>query len=74
MAVRASDGQIPRIQQLSREAGMTEDFFLVALQSVCDFIGCYRLTMLIPQVRFKRDIYISIRLNIPYTYLTISFM
>ena len=49
MAVCAADGKILRLQQLTRDACMTEENFIIALQKVCDILGCYRLASNISQ-------------------------
>lgn len=49
MAVCAADGKILRLQQLTRDACMTEENFIIALQKICDILGCYRLTANISQ-------------------------
>ena len=49
MAVCAADGKILRLQQLTRDACMTEDNFIIALQKICDILGCYRLASNISQ-------------------------
>ena len=49
MSVCAADGKVLRIQQLTRDAGMTEESFMMALQRICDILGCYRLELHMPQ-------------------------
>lgn len=49
MAVCAADGKILRLQQLTRDACMSEDNFIIALQKICDILGCYRLASNISQ-------------------------
>ena len=49
MAVCAADGKILRLPQLTRDACMSEEAFISALQRICDIIGCYRLTANISQ-------------------------
>ena len=49
MAVCAADGKILRLQQLTRDACMNEENFIIALQKICDILGCYRLTSNISQ-------------------------
>lgn len=49
MAVCAADGKILRLQQLTRDACMTEENFIIALQKICDILGCYRLASNISQ-------------------------
>ena len=49
MSVCAADGKVIRIQQLTRDAGMNEESFMMALQRICDILGCYRLELHMPQ-------------------------
>ena len=49
MSVCAADGKIIRLQQLTRDANMSEESFMIALQRICDILGCYRLAINMPQ-------------------------